>query len=215
MDEEQVERFRPTNGPVSGVLALVFLGAIVVVGAVDVGAGFPLPVLTAALVMAVLVWAAMLRPRVWATTEELVLRNMLTTAFIPLAAIERVVVRQVMAVSAGEQRYVSAAIGKPRRRSSGWGRRDAAVAPFGSVHARRPELPTGGHAGDQRRDPPYADFVADRISHLAESARARRGIARHSPEQLALAAEVRRTLAWPEIVALAVACALFVGSLVV
>ena len=112
-------------------------------------------------------------------------------------------------------RYVSAAIGKPRRRSSGWGRRDAAVAPFGSVHARRPELPTGGHAGDQRRDPPYADFVADRISHLAESARARRGIARHSPEQLALAAEVRRTLAWPEIVALAVACALFVGSLVV
>ena len=214
MDEEQVERFRPTNGPVSGVLALVFLAAIVVVGAVDVGAGFPLPVVTAALVMGVLVWAAMLRPRVWATTEELVLRNMLTTAFIPLAAIERVVVRQVMAVSAGEKRYVSAAIGKPRRRSSGWGR---ATPPSHPSARSTPAAGAAdrGHAGDQRRDPPYADFVADRISHLAESARARRGIARHSPEQLALAAEVRRTLAWPEIVALAVACALFVGSLVV
>jgi hypothetical protein len=214
MGEEPVERFRPTGGVLSGVLALAFVAAIVVVGAVNLAAGFPLPFVTAALVLGVLVWAAMLRPRVWATADELVLRNMLSTAFIPLAAIEQVVVRQVLAVSAGGRRYVSPAIGKPRGRSSGWGRRDAAVAPFGTVHGRGRELPTGGFVGDRRQEPPYADFVADRISHLAEGARARRGIARRSPEQQALAADVRLTRAWPEITALALASLLFLASLV-
>jgi hypothetical protein len=216
MREEPVERFRPTGGLVSGVLALGFVVTVVVLGLADLAEGFPLPVVTAALVMGVLVWAAMLRPRVWATADELVLRNMLTTAFIPLAAIEQVVVRQVMAVRAGERRYVSAAIGKPRSRPrpTGWGRSNAAVAPFGSVGGRRRELPNAGFVAD-RREPPYADFVADRISHLAESARARQGIALCSAEQQALAAGVRRTRAWPEIAALVLACLLFVASLVV
>jgi hypothetical protein len=200
MGEEPVERFRPTNGLLSGVLALAFVAAIVVVGLLDRAEGFPLPVVTAALVMGVLVWAAMLRPRVWATGDELVLRNMLTTAFIPLAAVEAVVVRQVMAVSAGGRRYVSAAIGKPRSKRARWGGRATRETPFGSV--RKPG------------EPAYADFVADRISHLADSARARQGIAPRSPEQLALAEDVRRSLAWPEIVALAAACVLFVASLV-
>jgi hypothetical protein len=214
MGEEPVERFRPTGGVLSGVLTLVVVVAVVVVGVANLAEGFPLPFVTGALVLGVLAWAAMLRPRVWATTDELVLRNMLSTAFIPLAAIEQVVVRQVMAVSAGERRYVSPAIGKSRGRSSGWGRREAPVAPFGSVRGSRRELPTGGVVGDQRREPPYADFVADRISHLAEGDRVRRGIARWSAEQQALAAEVRQTRAWPEIIALALACLLFVASFV-
>jgi len=201
MREEPVERFRPTGGLVSGVLALGFVVTVVVLGLADLAEGFPLPVVTAALVMGVLVWAAMLRPRVWATADELVLRNMLTTAFIPLAAIEAVVVRQVMAVSAGGRRYVSAAIGKPRSKRARWGGRGTRETPFGSV--RKPG------------EPAYADFVADRISHLAESARARQGIALCSAEQQALAAGVRRTRAWPEIAALVLACLLFVASLVV
>ena len=214
MGEEPVERFRPTGGLVSGVLAMAFVAAVVVVGLAELTSGFPLPFVTAALVMGVLVWAAMLRPRVWATADDLVLRNMFSTAVIPLAAIEGVVVRQVMAVRAGERRYVSPAVGKPRGRSSGWGRRQVAVAPFGSPRGHRPQLPTGGHVGDQRREPPYADFVADRISHLATSARERRGITERSPEQRSLAADVRLTRAWPEIAALTVACLLFLASLV-
>jgi len=214
MGEEPVERFRPTGGLLTGVLALGVVAAVVVVGVANLSRGFPLPFVTAALVLGVLAWAAMLRPRVWATADELVLRNMLSTAVIPLAAVEGVVVRQVMAVRAGDRRYVSPAIGKPRGRSSGWGRREAAVTPFGSPRGPRHELPTGGHVGDQQREPPYADFVADRIRHLATSARERRGIAERSPEQRALAADVRLTRAWPEITALALACLLFLASLV-
>ena len=214
MGEEPVERFRPTGGLLSGVLALVVLAAVVVVGVANLSRGFPLPFVTAALVLGVLAWAAMLRPRVWATADELVLRNMLSTACHPAGRDRGGRGAPGHGGQAGDKRYVSPAVGKPRGRSSGWGRREAAVAPFGSPRGRRPELPTGGHVGDQRREPPYADFVADRINHLATSARERRGIAERSPEQRALAADVRLTRAWPEIIALALACLLFLASLV-
>ena len=154
-----------------------------------------------ALVFGVLVWAAMLRPRVWATEEDLVLRNMLHTARIPLAAIEQVVVRQVLAVSAGEQRYVSPAIGKSLRQT---------------LKSGSPGEPATARAGDGRRTRRYPDFVEERISRLAEDARAKRGIG----AALRRAAGARRRRAhdrwaWPEIVGLVVAGLLFVLSLLV
>jgi hypothetical protein len=199
--EAPVERFRPTSGRVTGVLALVLVAAVVVIGLVDRTHGFPLPVVAVALLVGVLVWAAMLRPRVWATEEDLVLRNMLDTAWIPLAAIEKVVVRQVLAVSAGEKRYVSPAVGKSWRQT------------LKSSRAR------GAGDSDESstdvRTASYPDFVEGRISRLAEEARAKRGIGLLSDEQLALAAGVRRRWAWPEVIGLVVAGLLVVLSLFV
>ncbi len=196
MGTEPVERFHPTSGRITGVLGLVLVAAVVVMGLVDRARGFPLPVLAGALLGGVLIWAAMLRPKVWATADELVLRNMLHTDHLPLAAIDRVVVRQVLVVSAGEERYVSPAIGKSRRSSQLAGRPD-----------RR-------SAAAARVEPSYPDFVAERIAQLAEDARARRGVKLLSDEQLALAAGARRTPAWPEIAALGLAGLLLVASLV-
>ena len=115
--DAKVERFEPTGGRVLGVIALVAAVAAVVIGIVDRNHGYPMSVVLGAVVFGILVWAAMLRPRVWVTEEQLVMRNMLHTVRIPLAAIEQVAVRQVLAVSAGEQRFVSPAIGRSFRQT--------------------------------------------------------------------------------------------------
>lgn len=193
MSEEPVERFRPTSGRILGVIALVIALAVVVIGVVDREAGFSAPVVAAAVVIGVLVWSAMLRPKVWVTQQDLVLRNMLHTVCIPLAAIEQVAVRQVLAVSAGEKRFVSPAIGRNWRQA------------FRANRAAR--QPTAVES--------YPVFVEERIAQLAEDARARSGVTLLSDEQLVLAEGVRRTWAWPEIVALALASLAFVVTLVV
>jgi hypothetical protein len=196
MSGEPVERFQPTSGRIMGLLALAAAVGVVVLGLVDRESGSPPPVMAGAVAGGILVWAAMLRPRVWATHDDLVMRNMLHSVSIPLAAIEQVAVRQVLAVSAGEKRYVSPAIGKSWRqavRSDGAPREPAAVQ---ATHS-------------------YPDFVQERISRLAEDARARLGVSPLSDEQVALASGVRRTWAWPEIAGLAAATAALVVLLVV
>jgi hypothetical protein len=189
------ESFRPTSGQVPGWIGLVLVAAVVVFGLADRDRGFPAPVVAGALVLGVLDWAALLRPRVRLEGRWLVLRNMLETVRIPLAAIEEVAVRQVLAVRAGDRRFVSPAVGRSLRRSM-----------RGEKPATMPARP-----GEQ----PYPDFVEERIRHRAEEARAVEGVARYSDEQVALAAGVRREPAWPEIGLLALTVVAFVVTLVV
>ena len=185
MKREPVEEFRPTSGRFQGVIAVVAAAVLVVIGFRDLDSGFPAPVIAAALLLGVLAWAAMLRPRIWATADDLVMRNMLHTVSIPLAAIQTVVVRQVLAIGVGEGRYVSPAIGQSARRTARIERSGVRKSPTES----------------------YQVFVEERIVQLAENARLELGVAKHSDEQAALAGGVRRSWAWPEIVALA-ACVL-------
>ena len=70
-----------------------------------------------AVLAAVLAWASMLRPALWVAGEHLVMRNMLETVHVPLAAIEQLAVRQVLAVRAGDKRYVSTVVGRPWRKA--------------------------------------------------------------------------------------------------
>ena len=178
---EPVEEFRPTSGRIQGVIAVVAAAVLVVIGFRDLDRGFPAPIIAAALLLGVLAWAAMLRPRLWATADDLVMRNMLHTVSIPLAAIQTVVVRQVLAIGVGEGRYVSPAIGQSARQTA---------------RAER-----GGRKSPTES---YQVFVEERIVQLAENARLQLGVEKHSDEQVALAVGVRRSWAWPEIVALAV-----------
>jgi hypothetical protein len=194
MADPTVERFRPTSGRVTGVIALLVVLAVVVIGVADRESGFPVPVVTGALVVGVLVWAATLRPRVWLTERSLVLRGMVDTVSIPLAAIEEIVVRQVLAVRAGDRRYVSPAVGRSWRQTLKSNKRD-------------PNQVDPARAS-------YPDFVEQRIRSRADDARAKSGIARYSDEQVALAAGIRRELAWPEIIALVVVVVAFVATLV-
>ena len=190
--DKPVERFETTSGRLLGTIALVLAVAVVVIGIVDRDHGYPLSVVLGAVVFGILVWAAMLRPRVWVTREHLVMRNMLHTARIPLAAIEEVAVRQVLAVSAGERRFVSPAVGRSLRQT---------------LKTNRKTEPSATES--------YPVFVEERISRLAEDARAQRGVRRFSDEQAALAKGVRRTWAWPEIAGLTAFGIAFLVSLFV
>jgi len=194
---EVTERFRPTSGRVTGVLALVAVAAVVVLGVVE---GFPAPVVAGAVLVGVLAWASMLKPRVLVADRRLVLRNMLETTSIPLAAIEELAVRQVLAVRVGERRFVSPAVGRSWRNTLKSSRRPA---------------PGDGDGDAQRKDPAYADVVEARIRQLVDDDRAQRGIRRYSPEADALAAEVRRTPAWLEIGLLGAALLAFLVTLLV
>ena len=205
-----VEKFAPNGGRVVTGLGAVVVVAMILAWATDPTRGtFWVPCL--ALVIALLLWTSTLRPRVMVEGWSLVLRNMLSTVRIPLAAVDEVAVRQVMAVRAGDKRYVCAGVGRSLRQ-----------ALKGSA-AMRARQQAGGLTGEFASDPEpelkpgmiYADYVELRIRELAKKDQARRGVTRYSPEAEALAAQVRREPAWPEIVALGASVALFVVAIVV
>ena len=97
-------------------------------------------------------YASLLRPAVRVESGSLLLRNMVDTNVVPLAAIDEVAVRQVLAIRADEKRYVSPAIGNSF---------------FRTIRPR-----TGR---DGQPELTYPEYVRDRILHLADGARRRTG----------------------------------------
>jgi hypothetical protein len=201
-DDTKVEKFAPNGGTAMAVIGgLVVLGCIVA-WVLDTD-GVPLWVPAIALLGGVVLYTSTVRPRVMVHGRDLVLRNMLSTVRLPLASIEELAVRQVMAVRAGGKRYVCAGTGRPMRQA----------LKGSAVQRAREEM--GGLRGEIAkatvREPgmSYADFVEIRVQELINEDRLRRGVKRYSPEADELAKQVRRELAWPEIAAL-VACAVFV-----
>ncbi|MCD4526964.1 hypothetical protein [Nocardioides sp. cx-173] len=189
MSEDQRERFAPTGGRIMGGVGLALAVLVVGIGVIDRDADIPTWTIVLAALIGLLCWAAMLRPRVSVVGDRLELRNMLETVSIPLAAIEELAVRQLLAVRAGDRRYVSPAVGKSRRQLR-----------------RQPSGPA--------TDVEYADFVEGRIRQRMEDARAVAGIRLGSPEQVALGQEVRRSPAWPELVGVVLLSVALVVSLV-
>jgi len=189
--DEDVEYFKPTSGRLMGSLGAIVALAVIAGVAADGLHGSDVAPILGAVFCGVLIWSAMLRPRVGLTQSALVMRNMLSEATIPLAAIDRLGLRTVLAVRAGDRRFVSAAIGRTLRSM----RREAGSAPDPVAN--------------------YADFIEQRIRQRMEDARSRSGIALMSEEQQALAAAVRREWAWVEIAALVVSGVGFVVALLV
>jgi hypothetical protein len=210
--EDGLEHFAPTGGRVMGVLGLVMAAAFVGLWALNPD-DVPAAVAAAALVGGVLVWASLLRPRVSVSRETLHLRNMLDTVRVPLAAIDELVVRQVLMVRVGDKKFVSPAVGRKLRKV---------------LRAPRPGqifLPTLPDRMDDALGPPdaservpttvdYVDHVEGRLRERVTEARTRHGVRAYSDEAEALARDVRRDPAWLEIAALGVAVLLLVVTLV-
>lgn len=199
MDQPEIEKFRPTNSRVFGVLAVLSGTVIPVLWLVDRSAGIPGWLVWASLLFSVLAFGSMLLPAIWLTPERLVLRNMLESVSIPLAAVEQVAVRQVTAVRAGEKRYVSSAVGKNWRQA---------------LRSSRPDADPTAPAPANPHDIAYADFVQQRIYDRATQERHRLGIANSSDEQLEAAAGIERQPFWPMIAAVAVCVLGFVTAIV-
>src|SRR5687767_6831466 len=104
-DSGYTEKFPPTSGRVPGVLAVLMAAALTVYALVDGEDGLGAAYAWGAAFAGILSYAALLRPSVRVDSGSLVLRNMLDTNVVPLAAIEDVAVRQVLAVRANEKRY--------------------------------------------------------------------------------------------------------------
>jgi hypothetical protein len=198
-----VQRFKPTLGVALGYVGLT-VAALVVLSLLtteqnltgvrwSLGTG----------VVAVLVWAVMIRPRATAYDDTLVLHHMLSDTHLPLARIDAAVVRQMLHVWIGEDRYVCTGIGRStrkllKRRSRG------AMAGLGVVqaddHAGMGDVAELGSGADD------ATFVETRIEDLARTARR---------DRQAEPPLVRRTWAVPELAVLGVLAAAFLVSLLV
>ena len=177
-DEGRIERFRPTSGQVTGWLTVVVAGVVVVAGAVYLDDGFPPWVIAAAVLVGVLAWAAILRPALWVEDREvLVMRNMLETVHLRLAAVEELALRQGLARRVADRRWVSAVVGRSCRRT---------------ISSRRSPEPAPCAA----RTVSYPGCVQGRVRRLVDDARDVAGVRPGSAEQLALPDAVRREPAW-------------------
>lgn len=187
------EIVRPNNGRVTGWMT-------VVVGvAVAVGVAFNLSADTAVvgalgITLAVLGWASSLRPAMWLTADEIVLRNMVTTTHIPLAAVLAVSVRNLTLIEVATKRFRSPVLVRRRHRPSmvGLGRVEDFKEPTDRPHLVLLE-----------------DFL-DNVAQRTEAARTRAGIRLASAEQEALAGSVRRTVDVVPLVAVLVVVVLLV-----
>lgn len=184
----QPESFTPTSGRIFGVVGMLVGATFLVAGLL--GSPVVWGLSAAGALVVVLAWTALLRPSASIDGEVLVLRGMVDTVRIPLAAIEEVSVRQVLAVLAGDKRYTSPAVGRSRKQMFRDDRRPV-----------RGESETGVDAVRLAAES-YGLFVEDRIRESAADARDRAGIGPGSDEQLALGARIERRVAVPEVVAL-------------
>ncbi len=186
-----VERFHPTSGRVSGWFGMGVAAVVVVLGVLgsDGSAGdVSQSIAAGGLVLAVLTWASLLRPQVSVADGVLVLRNMLETVHVPLAAIVRLELRQVLVVRTAERRYISPALGRSRRETH-LGPRRSRTDP------------------DQPRPvtEDYPRYVQERLDQLVDDARRE---VRGAP-----APAVRREPAWLEIGLLAASLVVLVVTL--
>jgi hypothetical protein len=212
----EIQRFRPTNGRVTGFLGLAMcLLAAALFVAYDAPAT-AVPGVLGCGFAAVLVWLAMLRPGVAASATHLEMRTLFETVSIPLASIENVVVRRYLLVRSGGRKYICPAISRPLRRTVRSEMRWSGGRQMLQPGVTEEQLGTTGIQTDVKEPGLYyPDFVEQRISQLAADDRARRGIEERSEEVYELGSQVERRTAWVEIGALALLAAAFVVALVV
>lgn len=197
---EPVERFKPTSGLFSGYagLAAAAVALVYVVWTVHTATG--LRVGLGAVFFGLLTWVTQIRPRATAYPRHVVLKNAVRDAHVPLAAVDEVALGQTLNLWVGDERYVCIGIGNSfreeirsrRRREQSLG--TSRMTEF-ALRAER--------ANTDERATSYQNFVVTRLEELVDAAKR---------EYAAEAAEARHVIAWPEVAALAVTGAAFLGS---
>ena len=213
---EEMERFRPTNGRVMGGLGLALCVLLAVAFVIYESPRVAVPGVLGGALAAGLVWLAILRPSVAASSTELRLRTLFETVSIPLASVETVVVRRYLLVRSGGRKYICPAISRPLRKTvraeMKWGGGPQLLSPDLSEERLGGRLRTEVKGANEMA---YPDFVEQRITQLAAGDRARRGIQERSEEEYELGSQVVRRTAWLELAVLAALAVAFVVTLVV
>ncbi len=208
MSEQRIS-YGSNSGKVLGSMTMLLAGFVAVLALVD---GQVYEVVCVAVFVGTLAWAAMVRPALSIVGTTLVLRNMLETVRVPLAAIESVTVRQVLVVRAGERKITSSAIGRSRRQIA----RDARPAALGGgVFGSMLNSVTHGSAVSETPRSSFGLMVEEQLRVQMSNARAAAGVTPRSPEQAALAEGIEKQPAVVEIALLALSVLVFVVLLVV
>lgn len=150
---EKAERYS-SGGLVSGVVGLLAVVVIIGYGLVSDSDGFAPWAYPALLLAGVLVWAILLRPAVLLHRDELELRNVLHSRFIPFTRISSVEINQMTVVVVDDDRFIGSGFGRSRLTIN----RDAKAGPGAA-----PEQHSVGRLVEEkvrRRMKPY-DPVAD------------------------------------------------------
>lgn len=196
-------RYGPTSGGLLGVLGLLLCAAtlvyVVVGGIHQVSARVGIATLAAA----VLIWAYLLRPRiiVEAGGDTLVLRNPIITYRIPLSAVRMVGVKVVTTVKTADARYDAVAVGYSLRKVIRSGRAHTGASPL----VMQPQFRMLEPPPTRRVERAEQDVMTEHVLAAAQQAR-ERGLA-DSP--------VVRTVAVPELVALAALAVAFLVTFLV
>lgn len=192
-------------GGIGVVLALVVVG----VAAVDRTSGIADWLVALMVLLAVLIWCAMIRQSVALDRTTLTLRGMFRTVSVPLVSVQGVATSQVMVITADGKRYVSAALGRTRREQR---RDDRRTSDSGrGIAGGLISMPLAAHFNDEGTTnaglkPTYESLVEEQIRTARDLARNDRG---SGP-----AGEVVVRRAWPEIVITAVSAVVTVILLV-
>ena len=169
--DRPVQKFKPTTGQATGWLGLA--ACLLVVGVVVTSEQHltGLRVALGAVLVAVLIWVTLLRPRATAYDDALVLRGMVSDTTLPLARIDTAVVRHMLVVRVGQDRYTCSAIARSSRsmRARGPGAPSGLGVP--AHHMGSAVGGSGGGTGGTAGSADYASFVESRIEDLARSAR--------------------------------------------
>ncbi|WP_310964459.1 hypothetical protein [Nocardioides terrisoli] len=175
----------PTSGSVSGWLGECIV-VIVIIMAVTGGGGLPMArVVIGALLVAVLIWAFLLRSRVVLRDDGILLRNVFSDTSVPYGLVDRVTVRSVTHVFVGERRYVGVGVGRSRR----------AMTRQTPTRGTEPDTPRTRLAGSD-----LPDFLEQQVAVRLKDATPGEGV-------------VRRRWAWPEIAVTGVLAVVFVVTL--
>lgn len=167
----------PTSGTVSGWFGIV-LGLVVLVVALTDRSFGDTPVLVSASLLGIaLVWTLLLRPRIVLRRDAMVLRNGFVDHVVPWGLVDGVTVRSVTHVHVGERRYVGTAVGRSTLRMV----RDERQARAGSETVAPGAVAVGAN---------LPDFLEARVAERLRDASRGEG-------------RVRRLIAWPEVVLVA------------
>jgi hypothetical protein len=175
------QTYGPTSGVITGWFGLLVCAVVVVVASFD-SSGSRFHWLTGALLVGLMLWAVMLRPRIVVREPgEVELRNPFSAWVIPLAAIDVVAVRAVTNIEAVGKTYTCAAVGRRLRKMRSVERYGADPAPK-----------------SRRTDTLNAEGLADLMTEQVLSAAAMARRTGHDP------GPVTRVWAVPELVLLGV-----------
>lgn len=105
-----------SGGGIAGGIGIVGLAAGVGVGLFDSRADFPAWIYSCAVLLAVAIWALMLRPAVVLDDDGIELRNVLQSVWVPYARIKDVAVTQFTTIrTTDERKFTGSGFGRTRR----------------------------------------------------------------------------------------------------